>query len=330
MIGITRREVITFLGGTAMAAWPIAASAQTMRRIGVLMNLTSDDPEIQVEVGAFQQRLQELGWSLGRNVQIDFRWGASDPKRIRRFAMELLELSPDVMLTQGVAIAAPLQQATRSTPIVFVNVFDPVAAGIVASLARPGGNLTGFTSDNYGISAKWLELLKQTAPSVTRAAILRDPSSPAGIGALAAIQAVAPLLRVEPSPLDVRDVGDIERGVMAFARGSNGGLIATTNTLVTTHRDLIIALAARYRLPAVYPFRYHAMSGGLISYGIDPVEPFRRAAGYIDRILRGAKPADLPVQEPTNYELVINLKTARALGLTVPPTLLATADEVIE
>ena len=324
-----RREFIT-LGGAA-AAWPVAARAQQaerIRRVGVLMNLTADDPEVPGRVAAFAQGLGELGWTIGRNVRIDYRWGANDPDRGRRYADELIALVPDVILASGSTAVRPLLQVTR-TSIVFVQVTDPVGLGLVASLARPGGNATGFMLYEYGMSGKWLELLKELAPRVARAGVLRDSSSPGGIGQFAAIQAVAPSMGMELSPLDVRDAGEIERVIALFGRSSDGGLIVTGSALAAVHRDLIVALAARHRLPAVYPFRYFTPGGGLISYGPDSIDPYRRAAGYVDRILNGEKPGDLPVQAPTKYELVINLKTAKALGLEVPPTLLARADEVI-
>jgi putative ABC transport system substrate-binding protein len=293
------------------------------------MNLTADDPEAPGRVAAFAQGLGELGWTIGRNVRIDYRWGANDPDRGRRYADELIALVPDVILASGSTAVRPLLQVTR-TSIVFVQVTDPVGLGLVASLARPGGNATGFMLYEYGMSGKWLELLKELAPRVARAGVLRDSSSPGGIGQFAAIQAVAPSMGTELSPLDVRDAGEIERVIALFGRSSDGGLIVTGSALAAAHRKLIVALAARHRLPAVYPFRYFATSGGLISYGPDTTDPFRRAAGYVDRILNGEKPGDLPVQAPTKYELVINLKTAKGLGLTVPDTLLARADEVIE
>jgi putative ABC transport system substrate-binding protein len=329
MIG--RREFITLLGG-AVAAWPLAARAQQperIRRIGAL-SPRADDPEARALLAAFLQGLAQLGWLEGRNVRIDARWGAGDTDRIRRYAAELVALAPDVILATSTATVAPLQQATRTVPIVFASVIDPVGAGFVASLARPGGNTTGFTIYEYGISGKWLELLKQIAPGVTRAAILRDPAIASGIGQFAAIQGAAPPFGVEVSPVNVHDGADIERDITEFARTSNGGLIVTGATRVNINRDLIIALAARHRLPAVYSDRALVVGGGLISYGPDRVDSHRRAASYVDRILRGEKPADLPVQAPTKYELVINLKTAKALGLDVPQTLLATADEVIE
>jgi putative ABC transport system substrate-binding protein len=326
-----RREFISLLGGAA--AWPLAARAQQgerVRRIGVLMNTVADDPEGKARNAAFERGLQELGWTDGRNVRIDYRWGAGDADRIRRYAAELVSLSPDVILTVGSATAGPLLQVTRTVPIVFVQAPDPVGAGFVDSLARPGGNATGFTLFEYGISGKWLELLKEIAPRVTRVAVLRDPAIAAGTGQLGAIQSAAPSFGVELSPLGVRDPGEIERAITAFARSSNGGLIVTVSTLAGVHRDLIVTLAARYKLPAVYYARYIVAGGGLISYGPDFVDQHRRAAGYVDRILKGEKPADLPVQAPTKYELVINLRTAKALGLEVPPSLLARADEVIE
>jgi putative ABC transport system substrate-binding protein len=327
-----RREFITLLSGAAVP-WPSAVRAQQgdrMRRIGVFVNLAADDPEAKLFIEAFLHGLQQLGWTDGRNLRLDYRWGAGDADRYRRYAAELVALAPDVILATTTSMIQAMQHASRTVPIVFVNLIDPVGSGVVASLARPGGNVTGFTSIEYGMSAKWLELLKQIAPGVTRAAVLRDPSVAAGGGQLGAIQAVAPSFAVELSPIDVRDVGEIERGITAFARGSNGGLIVTAGAWAQIHRELIIALAARHRLPAVYRYRFYATSGGLISYGPDLIDPYQRAAGYVDRILRGATPADLPVQAPTKYELVINRKTAKALGLEVPATLLARADEVIE
>jgi len=331
---VKRREFITLLAG-ASVAWPLAARAQQperVRRIGVLMNLASDDAEGQARLAAFHQGLQQLGWTVGRNVQIDYRWGAGNADYIRKFAAELVALAPDVILTTGAVALGPLQQVSRTVPIVFVNVTDPVGGGFVASLGRPGGNATGFTSIEYGMSGKWLELLKEIAPRVTRAAIIRDPTFASGIGQLGAIQSVAPSFGVEVSPIgvDVRDVSGIERAITAFARSPNGGLIVTTNASAAVHRDLIIALAARHRLPAVYPYRYYVTRSGLISYGPNTIDQYRRAAGYVDRILKGEKPANLPVQEPVKYELVINLKTAKMLGLEVPATVLARADEVIE
>jgi len=326
-----RRQFITILGGAA--AWPLAARAQQserMRRIGVLMNLAADDPEAQVRLAAFHQGLQELGWTVGRNLRIDTRWGAGDADRYRRYSTELVALAPDVILAASGAIVPWLLQATRSVPIVFAQVPDPVGAGFVESLAHPGGNITGFTNFEFSIGGKLLELLKEIAPRVTRAAVLRDAADPAGVGQWGAIQTAAPSLGLELRVVDVRDAGEIERGITTFARGSNGGMIVTGSAPTAIHRDLIITLAARHRLPSVYAYRYHATSGGLISYGPETIDQYRRAAGYVDRIFRGEKPADLPVQAPTKYELVINLKTAKALGLDVPASLLARADEVIE
>jgi putative tryptophan/tyrosine transport system substrate-binding protein len=326
-----RRAFITLFGGAA-AAWPLAARAQQadrVRRIGVLMTQAADDPEGQSRLLALEQGLQESGWTIGRNVRIDTRWGAGDAERYRRYAAELVALAPDVILVNGPAALAQLQQATRSLPIVFTNVTDPVGAGFVVSVARPGGNATGFMLSEYSTSGKWLELLKEIAPRVTRAATIRDPTLTSSVAQFAAIQSAAASLGVELSPIDMRNTGEIERTIAAFARAPNGGLIVTTGG-TSTRRSLIVTLAARHRLPAVYPFRYYVADGGLISYGPDPIDPYRRAAGYVDRILKGEKPADLPVQAPTKFELVINLKTAQALSLTVPETLLARADEVIE
>jgi len=327
---VRRREFIALLGGAA-AAWPLAARAQPerVRRIGVLDVLAHNDPEGHARTAALLRTLQQLGWTDGRNVRIDHRWGANDPERIRGHAAELVALAPDVILAVGTLTVGPLLQATRTVPIVFVQVADPVGGGFVSSLAQPGGNATGFATFEYATSGKWAELLKEIAPRVTRAAVIRDPTRGPGIAQFAAIQAVAPSLGLEVSPIDARHSPEIERAIAAFARTSNGGLIVTGGG-TALHRDLIITIAARHRLPAVYPFRYHVASGGLISYGPDTIDAFRRAAGYVDRILKGEKPADLPVQAPTKYELVINLKTAKALGLEVPPTLLARADEVIE
>ena len=329
---IRRREFIALLGG-ATAAGPMAARAQQperKRRIGVLMNLAADDAQSMARIAAFLQGLQQLGWTDGQNVAIEYRWGAGDHERTRKFAAELVALAPDVILAVGSFTVLPLQQVSRTVPIVFANVTDPVGAGIVANLARPGGNATGFLTFEYGISAKWLELLKQIVPGTTRAAVLRDPTIIASISQFASIQSVAPSLGVELTPIDTRNAGDIERAVVAFASEPNAGLIVVTGTSAIIHRELIISLASRHRLPAVYPFRYYVTSGGLMSYGPDVIDFYRRAAGYVDRILKGEKPADLPVQAPTKYELVINLKTARTLGLDVPPTLLVRADEVIE
>jgi putative ABC transport system substrate-binding protein len=329
---VRRREFITLLGG-ATAVWPLAALAQQperKRRIGVLMNLAADDAQSMARIAAFLQGLQQFGWTDGQNVAIEYRWGAGDPERTRKFAAELVALAPDVILAVGAFTVLPLQQVSRTVPIVFANVTDPVGAGIVANLARPGGNATGFTTFEYGISAKWLELLKQIVPGTTRAAVLRDPTIIASISQFAAIQSVAPSLGVEFTPIDTRNSGDIERAVVAFASEPNAALIVVTGTSAIIHRELIISLASRHRLPAVYPFRYYVTSGGLMSYGPDVIDFYRRVAGYVDRILKGEKPANLPVQAPTKYELVINLKTAKALGLEVPPNLLARADEVIE
>jgi ABC-type uncharacterized transport system substrate-binding protein len=329
---MNRREFIALLGGAA-AAWPLAVRAQQterVRRIGVLMTLAADDPEGQARLTAFVQGLQELGWTDGRNVRIDYRWPAGDAERTRRYATELAALAPDVILAGGGSVVPSLLQATRTVPIVFTQTPDPVGAGFVNSLARPGGNATGFLLYEYGISAKWLELLKEIAPRVTRAAVIRDAAIASGTGQWGAIQTAAPSFGVEVSPVNVRDAGEIERDVAAFARSPNGGLIVAASTLAVVHRDLIVTLAARHKLPAVYSSRFFVAAGGLISYGPDSIDPHRRAAGYVDRILKGEKPADLPVQAPTKYELAINLKTARALGLDVPPTLIATADEVIE
>jgi len=317
----------------AVVVTPLAAKAQQpqhMRRIGVLLYLQEKDPEGQTYVAAFRQALQELGWIVDRNVRIDYRWTGGDADRVRKYAAELVALAPDVILAAGGSHVGPLQQATRSIPIVFVQVTDPVGGGFVTSLARPGGNTTGFTVFEFNIGAKWLELLKQVAPRMTRTAVLRDPANPSGTGQFGAIQAVAPSLGVEASPIGLHDAAEIERGVTAFARGSTGGLIVTPSGLAIVHRELIITLAARYRLPATYPFRYFATSGGLMSYGPDVVDQYRRAAGYVDRILKGEKPANLPVQESTKFELVINLKTAKALGLTIPQSILLRADEVIQ
>ena len=326
-----RREFITLLGGTA--TWPLAVRAQQrerMRRIGVLMPQPSDDSEAQSRVGAFLQALQQLGWSIGDNLRIEYRWGANEPDRARQYAQEMIALAPDVILAASSASTAPLLQATRTVPIVFVLVADPVGGGYVNSLARPGRNATGFTAFEYGIAAKWLELLKELAPRVTRVAVIRDPTIAAGTGFFGAIQSVAPSIGVELTPLGLSEPAEIEQAIAAFARSANSGLIVTGSPLAMLHRNLIITLAARYKLPAAYFERGFVTEGGLISYGPNFVDQFRRAAEYVNRILRGEKPADLPVQAPTKYELVVNLKTAKALGLDVPPTLLARADEVIE
>jgi putative ABC transport system substrate-binding protein len=328
---MNRRNLLSLLGG--VAAWPVAARAQQpnrVQRVGVLINLSADDAESPVRVAAFSQGLRELGWIDGRNIRIDYRWGGGDPDRVRKYAAELVALAPDVILVSSGSALATVLNTTHTVPIVFMGVTDPVGGGYVASLARPGANATGFTLFEYGTSGKWLELLKQVAPGVTRAAVIRDPSITSGTGQLAAIQAVAPSFGVELTPIDMRDTGEIERTIAAFARGSNGGLIVTISPLANVHRELLIALAARHHLPAVYPARYYVTSGGLISYGPDPIDPYRPAAGYVDRILKGEKPADLPVMQPTKFDLIVNLKTARTLSLTIPPSVLAIADEVIE
>jgi putative ABC transport system substrate-binding protein len=325
-----RREFITLLGGAA--AWPLAARAQQpdrVRRIGALYILGPDDQEAHARNVVFEQSLQQLGWTVGRNLQIDYRLAGGDPDRLRRYAEELVALAPDVIMSVGSVPIGPLLQATRTIPIVFSNVADPVGAGFVQSLARPGGNVTGFTNFEYSMSGKWVELLKQIAPHVSRVAVLRDSTVAAGLGQFGAIQTVAQSLGVDLTPVGVRDAVEIEHGITAFARSPDVGLIVTAGGLAA-RRDVIIGLASRHKLPAVYPFRYYAVDGGLMSYGPETHDPIRRAAGYVDRILKGEKPADLPVQAPTKYELVINLKTAKALGLDVPPTLLARADEVIE
>ena len=325
-----RRAFITLLGGAA--AWPLGARAQQtekVRRIGVLMNRVADDPEAQARFKAFVQGLEQLGWAEGRNVRMDVRWTAGVAEQLHKYAEELVALMPDAILADGAVSVSALQGVTRSVPIVFVAVPDPVGAGFVKSLARPGGNTTGFTSFEYAIGAKWLELLKEIAPSVTRAAVLRDPTIAAGIGQFAAIQAVGSIA-MELSVVDLRDADAIKQDVAEFAGSPNGGLIVTVGPFGGNHPNVITTLADRYKLPAVYPFRYFVGVGGLISYGPDLVSLFRPAAGYVDRILNGTRPADLPVQAPTKYELVINLKTAKALGLTVPDTLLARADDVIE
>ncbi len=327
---LKRREFITLLGGAA--AWPLAARAQRerMRRVGVLVPGVADDPEWQARVGAFQQALALLGWTIGRNVRIDTRWGTTSAAEIRRQAAELAALAPDVILAGGASGVGPLLQATRTVPIVFTLGVDPVGAGVVDSLARPGGNATGFMAWEFSIAGKWLELLKQIAPGVTRVAVLRDASQAFATSLFAVMQAVAPSLGVEVIPVNMRNADEIEQSVGIFARSPNGGLIPVASAAAVRHRELILTLAARYRLPAIYWERFFVAAGGLMSYGADLVGQFRQAASYVDRILKGEKPADLPVQAPTKYELVINLKTAKALGLEAPPTLLARADEVIE
>ena len=328
---MNRREFNTLLGGTTMG-WPLAARAQQpeqMRRIGLLMTTAADDPEGKARIASFLQGFQQLGWNIGSNFQMDLRFGTANAD-IRKHAGELAALAPDVIFATSTAAVAPLLQATRTVPIVFAVVADPVGAGFVDSLARPGGNATGFSVFEFGISGKWLELLKQIAPDVTRAAIIRDAGASSGIGQWAAIQSVAPSLGVEVIPVNVRDASEIDRAFATFARSSNVGMVVTGSALAVVHRKLLVSLAARHKLPAVYWDRAPVVDGGLISYGPDLIDQFRRAAEYVDRILKGEKPADLPVQAPTKYELIINLKTAKALGLEVPPTLLARADEVIE
>jgi putative ABC transport system substrate-binding protein len=327
-----RREFISLLGGAAVS-WPLAARAQPerVRRIGVLMHLSENDPEAQARIRALLGGLQQLGWIEGRNLRIDYRYGAADVDRARRYAAELIALAPDVIQASGTGPMAALREATRTVPIVFAQVPDPVNAGFVDSLARPGGNATGFSVfEEYGSSGKWLELLKEIAPQVTRVAVLRDPTIASGIGQTGAIQSVAPSLGVQVSPIGVRDASEIERAIATFGHGANGALIVLGAPLAILQRDLITTLASQHRLPAVYPVRIFVAAGGLISYGPDSIEPYRRAAGYVDRILKGEKPADLPVQNPTKFELVINLKTAKALDLEIPPSVLARADEVIE
>ena len=328
-----RRRDFLALGGGAVATWPLAARAQQperVRHIGVLLPAAADDTEYQARVEAFLQALALLGWTSGRNVRIDTRWATANAADIRGHAAELVAVAPDVILATGAAAVGAMLQATRTVPIVFPLVVDPVAAGFVDSLARPGGNATGFMAFEYSIGGKWLELLKQIAPGVTRVAVLRDPAIPTGPAQFGVIQAVAPSLGVEVNPVNLRDAGEIERAVAAFARSPNGGLIVSSVPAATLHRDLIIMLAARHKLPAVYFERVFVAAGGLVSYGPDFVDQFRRSAGYVDRILKGEKPADLPVQAPTRYQTVLNLKTAKALGLDVPATVLARADEVIE
>jgi ABC-type uncharacterized transport system substrate-binding protein len=331
MFGMRRRAFITLLGGAA--AWPLAARAQERAkrsRIGLLMHLAPGDPDAMARVAGLLQGLQELGWATDRNVQIDYRWAIGQAELYRKYAAELVALQPDVLVTTVTDAVRALQQATRTIPIVFTSVIDPVGSGLIASLSHPGGNATGFSLFEFGISGKWLELLKQIAPSVTRVAVLRDSASTRGVGQFAAIQGSASSFGVELRPLDAQEGSDIDRAINAFAGRANGGLIVTSSPSALIHRDSIIKLAAQHRLPAIYPFRPFATGGGLASYGPDLVDPHRRAASYVDRILKGEKPADLPVQAPTKYELVINLKTAKAIGLEIPPTLLAAADEVIE
>jgi putative tryptophan/tyrosine transport system substrate-binding protein len=327
-----RRDFITLLGGAA-AAWPLAARAQQperMRHIGVLNAQSEDTPDSRARVVTFREALRQAGWTDGGNVRIDFRWAAGDPAVTRKHAEELVALAPDAIVCAGAATVAPLLQATRSIPIVFVTVADPVGAGFVESMARPGGNATGFTAIEYGFGSKWLELLKEIAPQVRRVAVLRDPTISVGIGVFGAIQNAAPLIGVDAIPVNVRDPAEIERALATFAQKGNGGFVATPSALTFVHRDLIIALAARHKLPGVYQAREFAAAGGLAALGPDILDQFRRAAAYVDRILKGEKPADLPVQAPTKYELVVNLKTAKALGLEMPTSVLARADEVIE
>ena len=326
---MNRRELIALFGSTAALSWPVSARAQ-QRRIGALHDYAEGDPEGQAQITAFRQELQKLGWMDGGNAQIDYRAGAADADSVRTYAAALIAHGPDVVLGAGGTIVAALQRASRTVPIVFVNVTDPVGGGLVASLARPGRNATGFTQFEFGISAKWLELLKQIAPGLTRVAVIRDPTARSGGGQLGAIQASAPAFGVEVLPIDPQDAETIERGLMAFSADMKTGLIVTSSRLARLHRQLIVSLAARNRLPAIYAFRVYVAEGGLSFYGPDAIEPYRRAANYVDRILKGEKPADLPVQAPTKYELMLNLKTAKALGLDLPATLLARADEVIE
>jgi putative ABC transport system substrate-binding protein len=326
-----RREFILLLGGvTALPMVTRAQPAEQMRRIGVLMNRTADDPRGQTSVAALKQALEQLGWSDGHNARIDVRWGANNPDLERRFASELIAPTPDVILASGTLSVAALQNISRTLPIVFVGVSDPVGAGFVDNLARPSGNATGFMLFEYSLSGKWLELLKQIVPSLRQAAVLRDAANPAGVAQFGAIRATASSLGMDVSPINIRDVGEIERGIAEFARSGNCGLVVTPSASEREHGDLIIALAARYKLPAVYGFGFHVASGDLISYGPDLLAQFRSAAGYINRILKGEKPVDLPVQAPTKFELAINMKTAKALGLTISSSLLASADEVIE
>jgi putative ABC transport system substrate-binding protein len=330
---MNRRAFILALGGAA-AAWPPAAARaqqrERMRRLGVLMPIAAHDAQGQARVAALAQGLQQLGWIIGRNIQIDARWSAGNPTETLKFATELVALAPDVIVANGSVAVSPLLQAAGSVPIVFAIVPDPVGAGFVDNLARPGGNVTGFLSFEFGLAGKWLALLKEIAPAVTRALVLRDPAIPAGLGQFGAIQSVAPSVGIEVSAVNVRDAGEIERTIVTFARAPHGGMVVTGSALANVHRELITALAARHKLPTVYFEGFFVRGGGLIAYGPDFVDQFRRAAGYVDRILKGEKPGDLPVQAPTRYELAINLKTAKALGLEVPPTLLARADEVIE
>ena len=327
-----RRDFIKVIAGSAIG-WPLLAHAQQgerVRHIGVLISLAADDKEGQARLVAFLHGLQELGWIDGRNVRFDTRWSAGDGERARKYIAELVALKPDVILASGGSLVAPLLQATRTVPIVFTQTPDPVGAGFVESLARPGGNATGFSNVDYGMGGKWLELLKQIAPSVTRVAVVRDPETPQGIGQFSAVHSLAPSLRLDVIPINAREPGEIERLIPVIAQTPNSGLIVTGSNFAIVHRELIVKLANQYKLPAIYPLRLFADPGGLICYGAEAIEPHTRAASYVDRILKGEKAADLPVQTPTKYEMVINLKTAKALGLSVPPSLLAQANEVIE
>ena len=330
---MNRRAFTTLLGGAA-AAWPLAAYAQQgerMRRVGVLMTFAADDPDGQANFAALAQGLQEFGWTVGRNLRLDYRWGANNLDRFRTYAGELIALSPDVVVATAGSVVTAFQQASRTVPIVFVTTIDPVGGGWVESLARPGSNATGFLSYEFSISAKWLEMLKEIAPDLKRVGVIRDASVPAGSGGFAAIQTAVASSNIELTPIGVHDADEIERGISRFATGPNGGLVIVgPPSSLVIHRDLIITLAARHKLPAVYPNRLFSTHGGLMAYGADSLDQYHRAASYVDRILKGEKPADLPVQAPVKYQLVINLKTANALGLTIPPTLLARADEVIE
>ena len=325
-----RREFIVLVGSAA--AWPLVARAENdkMRHVGVLFNLSADDEEAQHYLAAFAQELQRLGWTIERNVQINYRWGAGDAEKYRKYATELAGLSPDVLVASNTSTVRALQRAARTVPIVFASAVDPVGGGLVASLARPGGNITGFSAFEFGLSGKWLELLREMAPGVSRVAVLRDPTTTGGSGQFGALRAAAPASGMDVVPVDIHDPAEIERSLAAFARKPNGGMIVVSGALANVHRNVIVKLAAAKRLPAVYPFRLFAAAGGLMSYGNDRLEPWRGAAGYVDRILKGEKPSDLPVQAPTKFELVINLKTAKALDLNVPPSLLARADQVIE
>jgi putative ABC transport system substrate-binding protein len=326
-----RREFIAALSGAA--AWPMRARAQQteqMRSLGALMNLSETDEESRLYASAFLQSLREAGWVEGRNIRLHFRWGAGNSERYDRFAAELVALAPDVILASNSSIVRALQKVTSTIPIVFAGGTDPVGGGVVASLSHPGRNVTGFSSFEFSMTGKWLELLKEVAPHVTRVAVLHNPSAAASVGQLRALETAAPSFKVRLIPVDSRETAVIEQEIAAFAQESNGGIVAVSNASISEHREQIIALATQFRLPAIYPFRYFAHAGGLVSYGPDRVDPYRRAAGYVDRILRGEKPADLPVQEPVKYELALNLRTAKALGLSLPQSLLARADDVIE